>query len=64
MLTSEGVGGEGALEEGQSPEDQAGHAHGECYQSPGGQHWDQEEDQENWKKIADAVVISLCFYLS
>ena len=64
MLTSERVGGEGALEEGESPEDQAGHTHRECYQTPGCQHWEQEEDQDNWKNIADAVLMPLCFYLS
>ena len=61
VLTSEVVWGEGTLEEGQSPEDKAGHPHGECYQATGGQHWDQEEEQDNWKKIVDAAVISLCF---
>ena len=64
MPTSEGVGGEGALQEGQSPEDQGGHAYGECYQAPEGQHWYQKEDQDNWKNIADSVLLTLCCYLS
>ena len=38
VLTSEGVGGEGALKEGESPEDQAGDTPRECYQTPGCQH--------------------------
>ena len=51
MLTSEGVWGEGTLEEGQSPEDQAGHAYRECYQAPGGKNWYQEEDQITEKTL-------------
>ena len=47
IVTSEGVGGEGALEEGEGPEDQAGHAHWEGYQVLRGQHWDEEQDEDN-----------------